>query len=95
MNEVAGGGVRWGCFDCFSLLSMQVGKLTREQRLRLKQDGRLCPDVKVKSRLCGAVYRSFSWICYDSEKNTYFCWPCLVMGDHSKLRQMLSSILIS
>ena len=38
---------------------MQGGKLTYEQRLRLKQDGRPCPDVKVKSRLCEAVYRSF------------------------------------
>ena len=47
---------------------MQVGKLTHEQRLRLKQDGRPCSDVKVKSRLCGAVYRSFLWICGYSEK---------------------------
>ena len=89
MNQVASGGVRWGVSTVFSLLSMQGGKLTHEQRLRLKKDGRPCPDVKVRSRSCEAVYRSFSWICGDSEKNTYFCWPCLVMGDHSKVRKIL------
>ncbi len=50
MNQVASGGVRWGVSTVFFLLSMQGGKLTQEQHLRLKKDGRPCPDVKVKSR---------------------------------------------
>ena len=54
-----------GCFDCFSLLSMQVGKLTHEQCLRLEQDGHPCPDVKVKSRcveLCIEVFHGYAVI---------------------------------
>ncbi len=89
MNQVASGGVRWGVSTIFSLLSMQGGKLTHEQRLRLKIDGRPCPNIEVKSRSREAVYRGSSWICGDSEKNMYFCWPCLVMGDHSKVRKIL------
>ena len=33
-----------------------------------------------------AKYDHFSWICGDEVKNTYFCWPCLVMGDRQKVR---------
>ena len=32
------------------------------------------------------VYDHFSWICGDEVKNTYFCWPCLVMGDRQKVK---------
>ncbi len=86
MNLVVSGSVRWGVSKIFSLFSTQNNKLTHEQRLRLKDDGRPCPRVTLKYRSCEAVYQDFSWICGCEEKNTYFCWPCLVMGDPSKVR---------
>ena len=82
MNQVAETGYRWGICKFFSLLSTQP-RLTHEQRLRLKKDGRPCPTILIKSRVSDTYYRKYSWICGDDEKNTYYCWPCLVMGDHS------------
>ena len=38
------------------------------------------------------VYDHFSWICGDEVKNTYFCWPCLVMGDTQKVRLLFIEI---
>ena len=60
---------------------MQGGKLTHEQRFRLKKDECPCPDVKVKSRSYEAVYRGFSWICGDSEKKYIFL---LAMFSHGR-----------
>jgi len=85
MNQVAPDGIKWGVSKIFSLLSVQ-GKLSYEQRLRLKDDGRPCPSVTIKHRTSAGVYDSYSWICGDTARNTYFCWPCLVMGDLSKVR---------
>ena len=82
MNRVATSGYRWGVSKIFSLLSTQE-RLTHEQRLNLKTDGRPCPKINIKNRDSDTVYSNFSWICGDNEKNTYFCWPCLVMGDLS------------
>eukprot|EP00794_Sanderia_malayensis_P001780 gene1781-1984_t len=79
MNQALGNRVS----SIFSLSSAQ-GRLTHEQRLNLKKDGRPCPKVEVKNRDCETVYSNFLWICGDAEKNTYFCWPCLVVGDLSK-----------
>lgn len=73
---------RWGVQNVFSLISSQ-GRLTHEQRLRLKEDGRPCPKVTIKNRSSDSVYETFPWICGDEEKNTFFCWPCLVVGDLS------------
>ena len=53
-----------------SYLLTSQRRLTYEQRLRLKADGRPCPKVTVKNRSSGSVYENFSWICADEEKNT-------------------------
>ena len=81
MHQVAEEGYRWGISKVFSLLSTQP-HLTHEQRLRLKKDGRPCPKILIKSRVSDTVYRKYPWICGDDEKNTYYCWPCLVMDDN-------------
>ncbi len=82
MNQLV--SARWGVSHVFSLLS--TGRsLTHEQRLRFKKDGRPCPKVVLKDRSSESVYAAFPWICGDEEKNTYFCWPCLIMGDLSKV----------
>ena len=78
-------GSNGGVSKIFSLLSEQ-GKLSSEQCLRLKDDGRPCPSVTIKHRTSVGAYDSYSWICGDAERNMYFCWPCLVMGDLSKVR---------
>ena len=93
MNQVASGGVKWGVSKIFSLLSVQ-GNLSHEQRLRLKDDGRPCPPVTIKNRTSVGVYDSYSWMCGDAERNTYFCWPCLVMGDLSKLRFLVCTLIL-
>ena len=85
MNRIAGIGHLSGVSRIFALSSAQ-GRLTHEQRLSLKQDGRPCPKINVKNRDSETAYNNFSWICGDAAKNTYFCWPCLVMGDLSKVR---------
>ena len=88
MSRIADTSFRWGVSTVFSLISSQR-RLTHEQRLRLKADGRPCPKVTVKNRSSASVYENFSWICGDEEKNTYFCWPCLLMGDLSKVSNLL------
>ena len=93
MNQVASGGVKWGVSKIFSLLSEQ-GKLSHEQRLRLKDDGRPFPPVTIKNRSSVGVYDSYPWMCGDAEKNTYFCWPCLVMGDPSKVRFLVCILIL-
>ena len=85
MNRVGSNGVQWGVSKVFSLLSEQRN-LTHDQRLRLKNDGRPCPPVTLKNRSSENVYETFKWICGNEERNTYFCWPCLVMGDLEKVR---------
>ena len=91
MNKVASVRVKWGVVKVLSLLSEQ-GKLTYEQRLHLKDDGRPCPEVSLTNRSCHVVYDHFSWICGDEVKNMYFCWPCLVMGDRQKVRLFVNEI---
>ncbi len=81
-----------GVQSVFSLISRQ-GKLTHEQRLELKKSGRPCPKVTIKNRSSETVYDTFPWICGDEEKNTFFCWPCLIMGDLSKVRKCLFFII--
>ena len=93
MNQVASGGVKRGVSKIFSLLFEQ-GKLSHEQRLRLKDDGRPCPPVTIKNRTSVGVYDTYSWMCGDAEKNTYFCWPCLVMGDLSKVRFLVCILIL-
>jgi len=80
MNRVINAGYVWGVSHIFGLLSTQR-HLTHEQRLQFKKDGRPCPKVTLKNRSSDSVYETYQWICGDAEKNTYFCWPCLVMGD--------------
>ena len=84
MNRVVDAGYRWGVSHIFSLLSSQRS-LTHEQRLRFKKDGRPCPRVTFKNKSSDSVYETYAWACGDGEKNTYFCWPCLVMGDVSSV----------
>eukprot|EP00794_Sanderia_malayensis_P000924 gene924-231_t len=72
----------WNFRKVLSLLSTQ-GKLTYGQCLRLKEDGRPCPKVTIKHRSSDSAYELFTWICGDEEKNTFYCWPCLVIGDLS------------
>ena len=85
MNRIAGTGHLSGVSRIFALSSAQ-GRLTHEQRLSLKEDGRPCPRINIKNRDSETAYNNFSWMCGDAQKNTYFCWPCLVMGDLSKVR---------
>ena len=83
--------------ECFKNILAFIGTRKRnfEQRLRLKDDGRQCPSVTIKHRTSVGVYDSYSWICGDAERNTYFCWPCLVMGDLSKVRFSCLSFILS
>eukprot|EP00794_Sanderia_malayensis_P002228 gene2228-2538_t len=82
-----GNELRWNVRKVFSLLSTQR-KLTYEQRLRLKEDGRPCPKVTIKHRSSDSAYELFKWICGDEEKNTFYCWPCLVIGDLSTMKNV-------
>ena len=84
MNRVVDSSSLWGVAKVFSLLSTQ-DRLRHEQHLQLKQAGRPCPKVTIKDRSSKSVYETFPWICGDGEKNSYFCWPCLIMGDRSKV----------
>ncbi|XP_065054458.1 zinc finger MYM-type protein 1-like isoform X1 [Rhopilema esculentum] len=85
MNQIAEIDYLFGVSRIFALSSAQ-GRLTHEQRLGLKKDGRPCPKIEIKNRDSETVYNNFLWMCGDAEKNTYFCWPCLVMGDLSKMK---------
>ena len=84
MNQANIDGIRWNVGKVFSLLSTQRS-LTYEQRLRLKKDERPCPKIVLKNRSSDSVYKTYSWICGDEAANTYFCWPCLIMSDLSKV----------
>ena len=91
MNSLSGREHRWGVRDIFLIRTAQGNLITHEQRLRLKNDGRPCPPIKFKGRTSASVYKGFSWICggeNDEGKSTYFCWPCLVMGDISTVRDL-------
>ncbi len=83
MNRIIGTGVS----RIFSLSSAQ-GRLTHDQRLSFKNDGRPCQKIEIKNRDSETVYSNFLWMCGDAGKNTYFFWPCLVMGDLSKVRKI-------
>lgn len=85
MNRIAGIGYLSGVSRIFALSSAQ-GRLTHEQRLSLKKDGRPCPKIVIKNRDSETAYNNFLWMCGYAEKNTHFCWPCLVIGDLSKVR---------
>ena len=76
-------GHRLGVQNVFSMISKQ-GKLTHEQRLELKRGGRPCPELNIKNVTSKEKYERYPWICGDKEKITFYCWPCLVMGDLSK-----------
>ena len=84
MNRVVGCSSLQGVCRAFALLSIQ-GRLKHDQRLEFKQAGRPYPVVTVKARSSKSVYETFPWICGDAEKNSYYCWPCLITGDHSKV----------
>ena len=86
MDQVLGSEYRWGVSKIFSLRSEQRNQLTHEKGLRLKKDGRPCPRIKYKGRMSNSAYESISWLCggeTEEGKNTFFCWPCLGMGDIS------------
>ncbi len=86
MDRVLGNEYRWGVSKIFSLRAAQNNNLNHEQRLRLKKDGRPCPRIKYAGRTSVTVYESFPWICggeNEEGKETFYCWPCLVMGDIS------------
>ena len=80
MNRIVNSDSLLGVSKVFSLLSTQKS-LCHEQRLQFKQSRRPHHKVTIKHRSSESVYDSFPWICGDAEKNTYYCWPCLVMGD--------------
>ena len=56
-NGVASGE----CQRLLELRSNQIGCLNREQRLRLKGDGRHCPRIKYQCRASDSVYAGFMW----------------------------------
>ena len=78
-----------GLFPKFFLCdrNKEINSVTSsEQRLRLKKDSRRCPRIKYKGRTSQSVYEGTPRICGGETgegKSTYFCWPCLVMGDIS------------
>lgn len=78
--------VSLGCFSNFFFGIGTKKQLSHEQRLRLKKDSRPCPRIKYKGRTSQSVYEGTPRICggeTEEGKSTYFCWPCLVMGDIS------------
>ena len=84
MKDVFRRGSSLNVSHVFSILSTQHG-LTYEQRLCFKKEGRPCPKVTLKNQSSDSVYRAFHWVYCDANKNMYFCWPCLIMGDLSTL----------
>ena len=62
------------------------GELNHDQRLRSKEDKPPSSRISIKNCSSEAVYQDFSWICENKDNNTYFGWPWLVIGDHSKMR---------
>ena len=89
MDRAVSNGV--ACEECqrlFELRSNHSGCLSDERRLRLKGDGRPCPRIKYQGRASDSVYAGVSWVCCGEKedgKETFFCWPCLVMGDISRV----------
>ena len=81
-------GLSLGVRNVFTMISRQ-GKLTHEQRLELKKSGRPCPELHIKNLTSREKYEKYPWICGDAEKNTFYCWPCLVMGDLSKVSKII------
>ena len=82
MDRILGTGYRCNVSHVFSIVSTQCG-VTYEQRLCFKKEGRPCPKGTLKNRSSDSVYTAFHLVCGDANKNTYFCWPCLIMGDLS------------
>lgn len=96
MQRMLGGQYRWGVANVFMLRAQQGDRLNHEQRLCLKNDGRPCPSIKYKGRTSSSVYSSYLWICggeNDEGTSTYFCWPCLVMGEPSRVRKLYKFII--
>ena len=76
-----GGKYHLGVNDVFSLRASQGNRLPHEQHLRLKWH-----TIKYKGPTSSSVYHGFLLICggenYEGQ-NTYYCWPCLIIGDLS------------
>ena len=68
-------GLRWGVSQIFRTSETQT-ILTRDKRLKFKNDGRPRLKVTLKNRTPESVNGSFSWICEKEKRNTYFSWPC-------------------
>ena len=83
MNRVVKSSSFRGLAKVFALL-LTKERLNHEQRLQLKQAGRPSPKVTLKGRSSQSVYETYPWICDDGEKYSYYCWPYLIMSDHSK-----------
>ena len=79
------GSMHWDISQLFSVFS--TGKdLKHEQQLHLKNDGRQCRKIPLKDCSSESVCEMFPWICGNAVNNTYFCWPCHVMGILQKVR---------
>ena len=50
------------------------------------------PRIFTYKQVLPSGYDHFSWLCGDEVKNTYFCWPCLVMGNTQKVRFLVIEI---
>ena len=81
---MAEAGCRWGVSHhrphTFSMPSSQ-GRLTHALGPRFKKDRRSSPRDILKDNLSVSVHKRYGWAWGDGEKNTYFCCPCIVMGD--------------
>lgn len=57
--------------------------LTDEQSLQFKNEGRPCLAVKLKNKSSDSVAAVFLGCVEIAEKNSYFHWSCLAIGDWS------------
>ena len=83
MNRVVKSSSIRGLVIVFALPSNKE-RLKYEQRWQLTQAGRPCPKVTTKGKSSKSAYETSPWIGGDGEKNSYYCSPCLIMGDLSK-----------
>lgn len=74
-----------------SLITRSFTSLSMEEKLEIKKIGRptpsidICQEVKSKSRTFSRkfnpdIYKKNDWICGCTERNSLFCFPCLLFG---------------
>lgn len=74
-----------------TLLQINFGILTLEEKVKIKEKGRLTPKLIISQKAVSKgksyfrhfndeMYNRFKWMCGCSEKNKFFCFPCLLFG---------------